>query len=72
MGDSPQDLLAGEEEVLDLDDVVRVLKTSKAQVAEWRQSGKLPCVRFGHKTVRYLRSDVVELVKSSRDNKGAA
>ncbi len=54
------------DDLLDSDDVARILKRSKRTVRELWQTGQLGGFRLGHRGVRFSREDVDRYLEARR------
>lgn len=40
------------------DDVAKMLGLSKQVILKWTKAGKIPCLRFNKRVIRYRQSDI--------------
>lgn len=53
-------------DLLDVDDLIVLLKVTKKWVYAEVQAGRLPAIRLGPKYLRFFREDIREYLKRSR------
>lgn len=62
--------IPAEQEFLTAAEIARLLQVNVMAVYRWRDEGKLTGVKFGHRTVRFHRDDVIDFIDKSTEEAG--
>lgn len=54
----------GDEELLTPEDVAKMLKVEKRFILALVKKGELPAHRLGNKTIRFIKSEIIEAMKN--------
>lgn len=60
------------QQLMTAEDVGKLLNVAVAEVWRMARSGALPCIRLGHRTLRFDPSDVQAYIDARREQKAEA